>query len=312
MDRVQLEANAEVADRLGRLDEGAADVVTPNETELERKPCGFGVSERGRDAAIGNRDDQIGLDRLVFPQGASHAFAGVVDADSVERGIGAGKVDVLEDAHVSTLGVGAKRSKAPKARLVDHDHLPRVDVANELGTDQLKRRRLRRDDVRAVELSEAERAKSVRVPHGDELVRREKDQRVRALDLVQRVGHAVDHRFGFGACDEMNQHLRVAVRREDRTVLFELVPKCKTVGQVAVVCDGDRAMTAIDRQRLCVLDVTSAGGRVADMSDGAASRQLVDLVGGEDILHEAHPAVHEELRAVARNDARGLLASVLQ
>ena len=86
----------------------------------------------------------------------------------------------------------------------------------------------------------------------------------------------------------------------------------KTVGQIAVVGDRNRAMTAIDRQRLRVLDVTSAGGRVADVSDGAASRQLVDLIGRKDVLNEAHPAVHEELLAVARNDARGFLPSVLQ
>ncbi len=71
-------------------------------------------------------------------------------------------------------------------------------------------------------------------------------------------------------------------------------------------------MAAVDRKRLRVLDVTAASGRVADVTDGAAAGQLLDLIGREDILNEAHSAVYEELFAIARNDARGFLPPMLQ
>ena len=110
----------------------------------------------------------------------------------------------------------------------------------------------------------------------------------------------------------MNEHLGVAVGREDGAVLFELVTKRQAVGQIAIVGDRNRTMAAVDCERLRVLDVTTARGRVPDVTDGAAAGQLVDLIGGEDVLNQAHSAVDEKLLAVARNDARGFLPSVLQ
>ena len=111
-----LRRTPKVANRLGRLDEGAADVVASDQPELEGEPGGFGVPERCGDAAIRHRNDDVGFDRLVLAKGAAHALSGVVDADPVERSVGPGEVDVLEDAHVSPLGVVAKRAGGFAAR----------------------------------------------------------------------------------------------------------------------------------------------------------------------------------------------------
>ena len=49
------------------------------------------------------------------------------------------------------------------------------------------------------------------------------------------------------------------------------------------------------------------------MSDGGASLQAVDLVGPEDIAHQAQTLVHPTLAVVVHgHDASGLLAPVLQ
>ena len=52
-----------MTNRLGRLDEGPADVVASNQAELEGESGRFGVSERRSDTAIRNRDDDVGVDR---------------------------------------------------------------------------------------------------------------------------------------------------------------------------------------------------------------------------------------------------------
>ena len=60
---------------------------------------------------------------------------------------------------------------------------------------------------------------------------------------------------------------------EDRT----LAPRgaraaASCVGEVAVVGDRDRAAGVVDGERLGVPEVRAAGGRVADMADGAVAR----------------------------------------
>ena len=60
---VVLEANAEFADRLGRLDEGASDVVIADDAELEGNAAGLGVAERRRHAGVGHRHDDVGARR---------------------------------------------------------------------------------------------------------------------------------------------------------------------------------------------------------------------------------------------------------
>ena len=55
-----LEANAELADVLGRLDEGAADIVIADDAKLVGNARLLGVSDRGRHAGIGDRHDDIG------------------------------------------------------------------------------------------------------------------------------------------------------------------------------------------------------------------------------------------------------------
>ena len=246
LDRVQLQADAEMSNRLGRFDECAADIVASDQAEFEGEPSGFGVPQRRRDAAVRHGDDEVGIDRLVLEEGAPHALSGVVDADSVERGIRSREVHILEDAHVPALRVGAKRAKAMQPGLVDEDHLAGIDVADELGADQLKRWRFRGDDVRAIELAQAQGAKSVRVTHGYQLVGRKEDERIGTLDLMQGVRHTVGRGLGFGACDQMNEHLGVAIGREDRAIPFELMSKRKTVGQISVVGDCDGTMPAVN------------------------------------------------------------------
>ena len=95
---VQLDAHAEVPDRLLWLDEGAAHVVIPNQSHPHRNAGRLGVSHRGTHAGIGNRHDDIRLDRALARQPSSELGAGLIDALAEHVAVGTREIDVLEDA----------------------------------------------------------------------------------------------------------------------------------------------------------------------------------------------------------------------
>ena len=61
--RVQLQPDAELADGLRRLDERAADVGVLDQAGAVRDPALLGVTDRGRGAGLGDRNDEIGRRR---------------------------------------------------------------------------------------------------------------------------------------------------------------------------------------------------------------------------------------------------------
>ena len=65
---IVLELDAEVADLVARLDEGAADIMRADDAELERDAALLGVADRRGHARIGHRHDIIGLDRALDRQ----------------------------------------------------------------------------------------------------------------------------------------------------------------------------------------------------------------------------------------------------
>ena len=75
LDGAQLQAHAEVTDALLRLDERAAHVVRPDEAHLERDAPRRRVADGGRDARVGHRDDDVGLDGVLARQGAAERLA---------------------------------------------------------------------------------------------------------------------------------------------------------------------------------------------------------------------------------------------
>ena len=84
------------------LDEGAVHVAVLHE------PFGVGdaalarVADGGRDAGVGHRDDEVGVDRRLHGQVAAHLEAAVGERAAVQPGVGAREVDELEDAHGGT------------------------------------------------------------------------------------------------------------------------------------------------------------------------------------------------------------------
>ena len=264
---VVLELDAQVADLVARLDEGAPHVVVADDAELEGD-AGLGrVADGGGHARIGDRHDHVGLSRRLARELGADALPHVVDAPPLDVAVGAREVDVLEDAEAPAHGrEGLERAHAAR---VEHHELARLHVAHELGVDDVERAALGGEDAGAVaRAAEHERAHAQRVAHPDHQVLAHADERIGALDLAQRLDDAVDQRAVRTGRDEVDDHLGVARRLEERAAALEPLAQRHRVGDVAVVPDREAALLEVGEERLHVAQDGLALGRIAHVADG--------------------------------------------
>ena len=124
--------------------------------------------DRPADTGVGNRHDDVGVDRGLARQLAPHGRAGLVHAEAEDIAVGPREVDVLEDAVRD-----ARRRERPEAAnpvMRDHHHLARLDVTNVGGANQIQGARLGTDDRRVAQPADDEWPESVRVARRDQLV----------------------------------------------------------------------------------------------------------------------------------------------
>ena len=175
-----LHAHAEFAHALGRLDEGAADIVVADDAEFERHAGMLAVAERGRHAGIRHRHHDVDLDMALAGELRAEGLADVVDRAAADDGIRPREIDVFEDAGPRRLR--RERLVAVRAVLVEHDDLAGLDVADIFGADHVERAGLRGQDRAAVEVAEHQRADAERIARADQLLVGQRDQRVGAFD----------------------------------------------------------------------------------------------------------------------------------
>ena len=102
-----------------------------------------------------------------------------MDVAAGDGGVGAGEVDVLEDA---ALGVRLGEPVGAQAVLVDDDELARLDLADDAGADGGERGVLAGDDPAALEPAQDQRADALRVAGGVQGVLVHEDEREGALE----------------------------------------------------------------------------------------------------------------------------------
>jgi hypothetical protein len=308
--RVQFHLHTEVADRLCRLDEGAADVVVADEPHSHRHARLLGVADGSADARVGNRHDHVGGNGGLAGQLTAEAGAHVADAAPEHLAVGAREVDVLEDA----VGARRRRERPHRARAVgpDDQHLAGLDVADVGGAHQVHRAGLGTHDPAVAEPAQRQRPEPVRVADGDQSFLGDEGEREGAGELGDRLDQRVVDAERLGAGIEVQRHFSVAVGLEDRALAHQLVAQFAGVDDVAVVADADLAVHAVDEQRLGVGHRALAGGRVAGVADGNGARQRRQRVLGEDLGDVAHRAEGPHLHAVRHGDTRAFLAAVLQ
>ena len=83
------------------------------------------------------------------------------------------------------------------------------------------------------------------------------------------------------------------------------------VGQVAVMGQGDTERR-VDVERLRLGGIGTAGGRITDMADPDIAGQVAHVAGADHIADQAVVLAQEQAAEVAGDDARRILAAMLQ
>src|ERR1700744_1878008 len=119
-----LHAHAEFAHALGRLDEGAADIMVADDAEFERHAGKLAVADRGGHAGIRHRYHHVDLDMAFTRELRAEGLADFIYRAAAGDRIRPGEVDIFEDA-------GPRRHRRKRLWgfwfvFVEHPHFPRV------------------------------------------------------------------------------------------------------------------------------------------------------------------------------------------
>ena len=208
---------------------------------------------------------------------------------------------------------------------VDKHRLAGRDITLELVQGALQGHRLAGKHHRAVLGStHAQRTDAIRVTESQQTVTgNERDDGIRALDALVDTTHGSKHISGperqpaCGFFQLMRQHVE-----QDLGIAFsvdmamingkQLGLERLRIGQVAVV-DQHQTERRIDIEGLGFLFAEGvACRRVAHLPQAARAGQRPHVAGTKDIAHHALGLVHEKFSIELRDDARCILAAVLQ
>ena len=346
---VELEADAELAQGLGGLDEGAPHVGVLHQALPVGDAGGLGVADGGRGARLRRGDDEVGLHRVLAGQGRAHLVARGDDAAPGDAGVGAGQVDVLEDAAGPA---GGGEARGAHAVLVDLDELAGLDLAHEGGADDVQGGGLGGHGPPVAQAPQHQGTHPVGVAGGVEGALVHEDQGEGAAQHGQDpAGGLVDaqgRRRGVGGLelgvvgDAGGEDVGGRVPALQGAVLgdeveqggqdggvgggaaaelaAEVLPgggvhgvhELTGVGEVAVVGQGEGGAGRRTEHRLGVLPGGGALGGVADVADGDVAGEVGQGLVVEDLGDQAEVLVDEDLGAVGGGDARRLLAAVLE
>ncbi len=159
-------------------------------------PEALGIADRRRHAGIRHRNHDIGVDRVLEGELRAHCLAHVIDRTAVDDGIGAGEIDIFENARPRRLR--REGAKAFQAVLGNDDDLAILDVADEMGADDVEGAGFGSENVMAVELAEHQRADAERIARADQLLVAQGDEGIGAFDLAQGFDEALDNRHACG------------------------------------------------------------------------------------------------------------------
>ena len=150
----------------------------------------------------------------------------------------------------------------------NNDDFAIVDLADELGADDVEGAGFRTQDVSAVQFAQDERADAEGVAGADQLLVGQRHQRIGAFDGPQRVDIALDDADLLRFRHEMQDHFGVGGRLADAALRNQFAAQRQAVGEIAVM--GHRQATGgeFGKQRLDVAENGFAGRRIAHMAQG--------------------------------------------
>ena len=148
------------------------------------KPIAAGTPLSGTGTTI------IRFDRRLAGKLGADVLAHLVNGFPVGDRVRPREIDMLEDAG-PRLDLG-ERPEGADAGAVDQDQLAGLDVAQESRADDVQRDGLGREDRRFAELAHDQGPNAERIAAGDQSILGQHEERVSALDLLQRIGQAVE------------------------------------------------------------------------------------------------------------------------
>ncbi len=253
-------------------------------------------------------------------QELAHPLTGAVDFLAVEAAVRSGEVDEFENTELRVDTAGFKRAQRPAAIGVDDHHLARVELAYEMGADDVEGRRLRgKHPTPGLQSAEAERAKPVGVAQPDEMsditqheregpLETRQDLHERRLEIAAVAAELIIATERRG--DELSHEITVAGYDSGEHSGFGY--EAARVGEIAVVAQGEAGIADFAVDGLGIAPRARPGGRVPRMTDGEMTLERRQLVIVEDIGDEAHVLVDPKPLPVADRHAGRLLAAMLQ
>src|SRR5918999_170049 len=307
--RVELHAQAVLAQLLAGLDEGARHVAVLDQPIVARDPRRLRVAGGRRVSRVGDGDDDVGVRGGLAPQDLAHLASRDLHAVALEDRVRAGEVDVLEDAEGLPLGLDELPRLDPA--LAERHQLSGLHLAQELGADDVERAALRRDAVAGAQPAERERPQAGAVAEGHDGVLGHRDGREGALELRDDIGERVLDAFGLVRREQRGDQLGVRGAAELDAPVAELRVQLHRVDEVPVV--RERYLAAVRApDRLSVLPSRRSRGRVTHVSHRHLTLKRTQLLLVEDLGDEAEVAHGHDVALVGGRDAGGLLAAVLE
>src|SRR5262245_14897363 len=131
----------------------------------------------------------------------------------------------------------------------------------------------------------------MRVAHRHHFIFAEKDERISATQLPERLDNAVDQRCSARGGDEMEDNLGVYGGLKDRPVGLQAVTQLFRVDEIAVVDYGQGAVSVFHNQRLAALEDRRTSSGIAVVADCAQSFKAADDFLVENVGHQPHATV---------------------
>lgn len=169
---------------------------------------------------------------------------------------------------------------ADLARKIDQHQLARLDFADQFGPDHVESDGFRSEHDRLSHPPHHQRPNTKRVAAGDHAFGRHHDQRIGALDQPQGIHQPVSDGGIAAGGNEVDDHLGVRGRLEDRSLADKIAAQHHCVRDIAIVRHGKSAAGKIGIKRLDVPEARSPGGRIAHMARCHMAGQGGDGFGG--------------------------------
>ena len=203
------------------------------------------------------------------------------------------------------------------ALVVDHDQLARLDIAHEVGADDVERAGLGGQHPAAgalvADAAQDQWSHAERVAHAHQRLGGQRHQRIGADHLLQRVDQPIDHGGVKADRDQVDEYLGIGGGLEQAAAPHEGPPQHMRVGQVAVMRNREAAELEVGVERLHVAQDGATCGGIAVVADrtGAGQRRDHSRVA-KVVADQAETAMGMEMAAIEGDDAGQFLAAMLE